>query len=327
MTKMPDKPQSETNEQYALRALMIQGAVLERGCQHVVRNTKGWKIQETNYPVEHNGEASNLDIWAESKNTTTNAYAEVPIECKKNNSEFIDWIFFPQPAHRPQYSLMRMIHIQISSTAATKSWRASPRLWQLDHNLAIADEARETKGNYQKIVQKRDWTKTSNAAITDAARQISIATQALIEQEMKVLEELRASNQSQNSSAYAYAPYSRLFFFPTIVTTANLFTCQFQDTDVDLGTGEIPIEKAKLVSCPYLMFDYPVPSILQESPRRLGLAVTRETLGQVARLPVFIVQGTNLPAFLAHLRQLTPNQGIMGEVSYGLQFGAEKSGT
>ncbi len=97
------------------------------------------------------------------------------------------------------------------------------------------------------------------------------------------------------------APYNQLFFFPTIVTTANLYTCQFKDVDVDLLRGEIPFEKVMLTPQPYLMFNYSIPSSLQSSPEDMGLDSTREELERQARMSIFVVQSAFFPAFLEHL--------------------------
>src|SRR5437764_14871697 len=83
-------------------------------------------------------------------------------------------------------------------------WGTYRKLHYLRHDLLIADEARETKGDYQKIKQQ-DRTRTANAAITDAATQIAIATQALMQQEQSILDEV------SRRSSYQTPPYNQLF--------------------------------------------------------------------------------------------------------------------
>lgn len=317
MLLMKDEVTLKTSEQHAIHALNIHGIFFERKCQEVVRNANGWHIQETNYPVEYHSEVSNLDIWAESEEHVTRI--ELPIECKKNNQDFVDWIFFPQPTHRPVNSLFQMI--QVRNTSTGNAWKTNREFRWLEHNLVIADEGRETKGDYLKIKQRQDWTKTSNTAITDAARQITLATQALIEQEYRVLEELKGINQKQNISGTP--PYYQLLFFPTIVTNAQLFTCQFQDADVDLSTGEIPPDKAVLLPCPYLMFDYPVPVALQRKPQDMGEEYTRKALRKTARMSIFVVQSKSLPAFLSQLQLVQEFKDDLDRSSYKLHFGMD----
>ena len=95
--------------------------------------------------------------------------------------------------------------------------------------------------------------------------------------------------------------YNQLFIFPTIVTTAKLFLCEFQDEDVDLSTGVIDLDKPKLVPYPFLIFDYPLPPALQLVPRAIRLDYTKDTLKQLARMPIFIVHSKALPVFLERL--------------------------
>ncbi len=283
-----------TDDEYTILALTIHGTFFERKCQNAVHQAKEWKIQETNYPVTYGGANSNLDIWAQ-RGENTYQHLVLPIECKKNNPDFINWIFFRQPSHRPEFSHMQMIGIQRQSDGSYTE-ELYHKLKRFHHDLRIADEGRETKGDYQKI-KLQDRTRTSNAAITDAATQITIATQALMQQELSVLEE--SSRQSDNR--LYRRTYTQLFIFPTIVTTAKLFLCEFQDEDVDLATGVIAPDKAKLVPCPYLIFDYPVPPALQLVPSALRMDYTRDTLKQLARMPVFIVQSEAFPTFLERL--------------------------
>jgi hypothetical protein len=73
--------------------------------------------------------------------------------------------------------------LQVRNFTAGNTWQTRREFRWLEHHLTIADEARETKGDYLRIRNQQDRTKTSNTAITDAATQIAIATQALLEQE------------------------------------------------------------------------------------------------------------------------------------------------
>ena len=276
-----------TDDEYTILALTIHGTFFERKCQNAVHQAKAWDIVETNYPVTYGGANSNLDIWAEQGKNTSQLLV-LPIECKKNNPDFINWIFFHQPSHRPDYSHMQTIEVLPNAQGV---WEAYRKLQRLHHDLRIADEARETKGDYQKI-KLQDRTRTSNAVITDAATQIAIATQALMQQELSMLAEF----------SYPLRPhYNQLFIFPTIVTTAKLNICEFEESDVDLSTGVIALDKPKLVPCPYLIFDYPVPPALQLVPKAIRLDYTMDTLKQLARMPIFIVHSKAFPVFLERL--------------------------
>ena len=319
MVQRQDIPSPGNDEEYTIHALNIHGTFFERKCQSIVHQAKAWEIQETNYPVTYGGVNSNLDIWAEGGKHTHERLI-LPIECKKNNPDFINWIFFRQPSHRPAFSYMQIVQVR-QQASATNIWGAYRELHRLHHDLCIADEARETKGEYQRI-RLQDRTRTSNSAITDAATQIAIATQAIIQQEQSMLEE----SSRQSGTGNNLPPYYQLFIFPTIVTTAKLFVCGFQDADVDLSTGVIALDKAKLVPYPYLIFDYPVPPALQLVPRAMRLGYTRDTLKQLARMPIFIVHSEALPTFLERLAKPVLHPATFDDSWYELHLNSEESG-
>ena len=287
-----------TDEEFTIQALTIQGAIFERKCQDVVRQADNWTLRNTNYPVEHQGKASNLDLWAEK--TAAAARLSFPIECKKNNSEFIDWVFFPQSAHTASALYVQGIKVQ-AQPGRTGNWAIQPLRLRMQYDLVVCDEARETKGNYLLIKNRQDRTKTSNTAITEAATQIAIAAQSILQQENRTLQKLSSAILSGQSGEMT--PYASFLCFPTIVTTANLYTCEFQEADVDLATGEIPFNKAKLLKHPYLLFNYALPVALQSSP--VITEITYENYWNAARnaacMPIFVVQGNAFPTFLERI--------------------------
>jgi hypothetical protein len=97
LPKMNKEP--KTQEEWTLHALNIHGIFFERLCQRLISESEGWTVRTTNYPVEFpppngpiRGKESALDIraerdWPEHRIT-------ILIECKKNNTEFVNWIFF-----------------------------------------------------------------------------------------------------------------------------------------------------------------------------------------------------------------------------------------
>ncbi len=112
--------------------------------------------------------------------------------------------------------------------------------------LEVADDARETKGDY-----RRPDTKTSNSAIADAAYQVTLAHRATIK---------RAFDRSRARIAIeGHRIPKRQAFFPIIVTSARLRLCLFDPRTVSPTTGEIPYEKAQLEDKDIIIYEYPVP--------------------------------------------------------------------
>jgi hypothetical protein len=319
LTQTTNIPTPTTNEEYAIQALTIHGAFFERKCQEIVHQARGWAIHDTNYPVEYKGEASSLDIWAERKYDIPSRL-HLPIECKKNNSEFVDWIFFPRATHWPSELYIQAIEIRPQPGLAGH-WTIQQQLLRLKHDLIVADEARETKGNYLLIKQRQDRTKTSNTAITEAARQVAIASQSLMQQEAQTIRQISAYNEENRIKDVP--SYYNLLCFPAIVTTANLYICEFQEADIDLATGEIPFDKAKLTPCSYLFFNYRVPVALQ-SPQTITSARHqdyREALNRASHMPILVVQSASFPTFLERLQLPTSHTPLFGnEVWYSLEL-------
>lgn len=132
MTETTDKPTPTTSEEYAIKALTIQGTFFERRCQEIVHQAAGWSLKEANFPVEHNGTASELDIWAERK--YPHSWLVLPIECKKNNPEFVDWIFFPRPTYRPSPDLYFQV-IEDGHSETPGNWASPfPIRWAITHD-------------------------------------------------------------------------------------------------------------------------------------------------------------------------------------------------
>lgn len=106
----PDSgPQSDRD--WTVHSLNIHGTFFERWCQHIVRASPPWSLTTTNFPVEVQGHHSALDIRADHDSSM--AKLILLIECKKNNPEFVDWIFFPRHGDSLG-TLFRLCHLSQS---------------------------------------------------------------------------------------------------------------------------------------------------------------------------------------------------------------------
>lgn len=64
------KHEPQTEDEWIVHALNIQGVLFERKCQQVVSQARGIELKSSNYPVEfppQGGKESSLDMWAELK--------------------------------------------------------------------------------------------------------------------------------------------------------------------------------------------------------------------------------------------------------------------
>jgi hypothetical protein len=281
-----------TDHDWTIHSINIHGLFFERWCRNVLESRKRWNRIISNYPVayasKHSVKESALDLRAYTQVSAIRT--TLLIECKKNNPDFIEWIFFP-----PHQKRNKGINFSALESVPTDSqnWNTLPTLREFYFDIPIADDARETRGQYQRIAnEKRDKTKTSNSAISEAAYQVALATQAI---------RIEEANFSQNESAAKtawYLPWSLQIFLPTIVTSARLFTCDFNPSDVDPTSGEIPFEKAKLNEQPYLIYQYTLPPHLQNIPEALATSLTLKDIETYLRMSIFVVQSKEFEAFL-----------------------------
>lgn len=261
----------------------------ERWCQHVVTRAAGWRLDSTNYPVEFpppngpfRGKEGSLDIRASK--VIGDRVVSLIVECKKNNPELIDWLFFKVPPHPLGPGLS---FYQIEKLPKGDGWTIGTSMQTRHSPFDVADEGRETRGDYfaQKDATK---TKTSNTAIQDAARQVSLARQAVVTEDQGVFSRLTNN-----------PPWRIRHYFPAIVTTARLFLCDFDPREIAPATGVIPFDKVSITECSYLVYEYPLPRPLQSAPADETYGYNEGRLDAFTRLHIFVVQSEHFPTFLA----------------------------
>ena len=294
---IPISPTSDSD--WTIHSLNIQGTFFERWCQETIKTSR-WSIISTNYPVEfppHNGpligEQSTLDIYARLKKETI--LLTLLIECKKNNPEFIDWVFFPHPnTKRVKYFSGSLIANEVKESSQN-NWETNALLApMISLELLPTSDAWETRGNYV-AYKGGNKTKTSNAAIGQAAHQIALATKAIF------LEELNNTKALSVKTSNAEMPFVHQIFIPVILTTAKLFVCKFETKDIDQNTGEIPFSKAKLEEQPYLLYEYPLPVHFHSTPLDLVSVLKSGNKDFGARMDILIVNSSKLTELLSKL--------------------------
>lgn len=285
-----------TNEEWTIHSLNIQGTFFERWCQETVKKSK-WNVLSTNYPVEfppHNGpfagEQSTLDIYAQLAKQTI--MLTLLIECKKNNPDFIDWVFFPHtnPNHHKHFSGSLIANVPKDEKLDT--WETTASISpMISLDWIPTGDAWETRGKYTNYA-RGDKTRTSNKAITDAAHQVALATRAIFESEL-------ANNKALSGNAKM--PYNHQIFIPIIVTTAKLFLCKFDPKDIDQTTGEIPLDKATLEEQPYLLYEYPLPVPFHSTPADKVAVLKSGNKDFGTRMDILVVNSEKLTDFLSRL--------------------------
>jgi len=292
---MPITPQ--TQHDWTVHSINIHGIFFERWCQHIVAEADGWNLDAVNYPVEFpppngpwRGKESTLDIRA-SRNVGDHRICLL-IECKKNNPEFVDWIFFQKPSQRSGKEFIVSEVGNALRDPPAQGWNTASVIRHLTSTFPVADEAREPRATYLDWKNSGSKTKTSNSAIQDASYQVSLAKQAVVKEDGDISERLGRSSTS------AQPPWHKKLYFPTIVTTASLFVCEFDPKEVDPGTGEIAPGAATVTPRDTVVFEYPLPRHLQFSPGDIGASYKEGIVDLFTRLHIMVVQSRYFPTFL-----------------------------
>lgn len=262
-------PSSEND--WIVHSINIHGLFFEKGCQKIVSDNPAWVVKASQYPVEFpppngpwRGRESVLDILAESK--MSNALLAMPVECKKANPDFVNWVFFEKnPSSKETYMHINQVN-NLDKEPRELGWTTTQHIQRVVSKVEIplAEEGRETRANYMEFAKYRQnldkVTKTANNSITEASNQVALATQAIFNEEGAYCKSLADLNTQENK------PYEFSLFLPTIVTSARLNLCRYKPEDVNQKTGEIAFSKAEIIEAPYLIYEYPLPRQLQNPP-------------------------------------------------------------
>ena len=288
-----DEPQSEN--EWMIHALNIHGTFFEDWCEYILSQSNHWELVDTKYPVEFppttgskKAGQSELDVRGNLKIYDT--VVESLIECKKNNPEFSNWIFFKKREQSPPF--FRYLYSEKDNPINRIQHHLTVKKIDLIQ-LPITDDAREVRGDYQGN-KKGDKTKTANNSIWDSAYQVTLAMQAII------LEEAR------NFLNRPLGDMKKLFL-PIILTTANLMLATYDRQIVNPLNGEISWNNVEFEARDYLIYEYSIPTHLQYNPYVLSQigGIIRPSFNdsirqseQIVRSPILIVQSGKFQEFL-----------------------------
>ena len=304
MEKNQNKPASDHD--WTIHSLNIHGTFFERWCQHVINKNPRWYVKDTQYPVafspmsgplhKASGHESTLDIRAELS-YRDGRLLNLLIECKKNNPDFVEWMFFLEANPRSPWS--PFIAPAVSCPTATSGKERHilrPMLRDLYLEVPVADEARETRGDYHSIRDDNSKkTKTANDSISSAAHQVALATQAIF------LEEASNTIPDIPIKGAVRRRVEKQVFMPAIVTTARLHLCEFDPADISPSEGVIPYDKVKITEKPYLIFKYALPVHLQMDKGHILFLSSQNKVDFLVRMSIFVVNSNYFDEFLNFL--------------------------
>ena len=155
----------QTEHDWTVHSINIHGVFFERWCQQAIAEAEGWTLDSVNYPVEFppangpmRGKESALDIRA-SRNVADQRLCLL-IECKKNNPDFVDWVFFKKPNERGTHGFIVSQVENKPRPSPAQGWDTVSAVKHLTSSFVVTDEARETRSNYLELKNSGNKTKT-----------------------------------------------------------------------------------------------------------------------------------------------------------------------
>lgn len=292
-------PLPSTEHEWNIHVINIHGTFFERWCQNAIPTVEGWRVKSINYPVVYprssaavKSKESALDIWAQKD--ISDLRLSLLIECKKNNPEFVNWVFFKKHPLSDKTSMTVSSIKIIKREPPNVGWNANGMLQTLQGSITITNDCRETRGDYLSYKKDNKKTKTSNDAISDAAYQVALATQAVSDEERDHADVL------QYSQTYKLS-WQLQHLLPVIVTTARMFICDFDPKNVDDRTGEINPKQATISGCEELVYEYALPRHLQFYPAERITILEKDSMEIFVRMPILVVQSQHFKEFLKNL--------------------------
>jgi len=237
--------------------------------------------------LDYRNKESRLDILARIISENQPSFAmDIVIECKKNNPDYTNWIFFEKyPFNNQKQGFVGAYGDRNGEGFYTSQNVELP-------GYPISSEGREVKQNYSTI-NSRDKTRTSNANIEDACYQVILATHSLIDE--RYIQFTLPLERRENKK------YDLYLFIPMIVTTANLYICEYNVSDVTSDKGEIPFDKANLMTVDSLWYEYPIPPHLQLINEKWGVSARNAAKDITYRRSIFIVNSVHFVDALLYL--------------------------
>jgi hypothetical protein len=256
-----------SDHDWTIHSLNVHGTFFQNKIAYIVYNHNPNRLHflTTEYPVEfppnNRRDESRLDVLGFiPAQFSKNSGVYLIIECKKCNPDFVDWVFYPTIQNQligyddSRITVLRNCNVYINKQTGDISRAELGLTNRMSFDLQISGDCREARGSYDGVAKDKK-TKTSNASITDASYQVTLATHSIaMEQYKQNAESIKETGQQL---------FNNNIYVPIIVTTANLFMINYDLKDIDLSTGEIPLDKAILKPLERLFYEYPIPPHLQ----------------------------------------------------------------
>lgn len=271
--------------QTAVRALEEHGFLFQKRCLEEVRSLGGrYRLESEEYPVSIGPIETVIDFVLRMLDT---GRTYVVFECKRAHPDYVFWVFstssLMSAQQQQQFLLTKVGHLLhpprrtvVQTHEAYILGGNQPNF--VDMGLEVS-RSKPTKGKSGRT-----------ESIYSACNQVLTGVGGL------------ACERKKRMNPNLLQTY---FYVPVVVTSAELFVTRYNAADVDLKTGNIPLEMANTQPVDWVIYDFPVPEPLQVTPREDSMSSLAGPHDKYRRLfkvkSIAIVRSTNVVGFLKQL--------------------------
>ena len=204
--------------------------------------------------------------------TTAGTNGKIIIECKRLRAA--EWVFLVPTSAKPTTSLWILWAKRLSEERRGSAWDAfSLKRQSLEAEFCIV----------------RGQADTQNPMLERLSTSVLASVEAVAHEEL--------------AFAQARGLPGLRFYFPAIVTTARLFACRVDTSEIDLPTGEL--KDAPFEEVPFIRFTKSMPTTLTSS--RIPSDIAKASMQ--SRRSVFVVNASHLTEFLTGEWEFNPPPG------------------
>lgn len=264
-----------------VNAICGEGIFFQRACAAEIASST-WNIIDIEFPFTYPstngpllGKEGRLDILTSTR-IDAKYVVDALVECKQADPKFKKWVFFEKKEKTLGVSVINVAKAESNQTLQAVNFSIFlPKLgYDKTAEYFICYDGRELKNN---DINKDHKTQR----IEKACLQVSHALRGLINEFGK---KDSISLKDKNVPGYK-------LLIPIVITTAELWTYQWDDTNVRLQDGKIEPEKITLTPRKWLLYEYPLVDYLQVHP----------SLNDKKRI-IFIVNSKNIKEFFNGLK-------------------------
>jgi hypothetical protein len=287
-----------TNFDQTVKQLSLSGFPFQLRVEREVlmsESNHGWRIINREHAWSSRDQAGFIDLVLQHSQLST---VRLLVECKRQRagvSEVPHWLFLVPDGQQTQTDLVRCLSMEASGVQkgdgeGTPS--TPPRgltLFASDITSVMAriwDDVRVTPISFQSefCVMFNDSSRGRQPMLETICAELLNSIDGLADEEIRIM------------GAPGADRMVRAFYFPVVVTNAELKVCQFNTESISLADGVIPVENCQIDTVPFIRFrkSMAVPQTADLPPSSLEMA-NRER-----ERTVFIVNASRLSEFLCN---------------------------